>query len=205
MKTHVFVLASIAFLAAFPVAARAADSVYTDLDTDHCKKLSAGDEPGGGIVLMCKGYADYPVYYKEGDLRQAILYGHVSAAYIEGTFETFGAFNYAGPKIEWRLGTDGKPFAAIQRWYISNSGAMEPGPAPADTGQVLVISKVAGNDGTGCVAGYVDALSNAGPNVLARQVADRQAEIFTCGTDEAAFHGARGPLATDPTHSFPQP
>jgi hypothetical protein len=25
-------------------------STYTDLDTDHCKKLSTGDEPGGGIV-----------------------------------------------------------------------------------------------------------------------------------------------------------
>ena len=198
---------AIPFLIPLSMAAGAAlanNSVYTNLDTDHCRKLSAGDEPGGGIVLMCQGYADHPVYYKEGDLRQAILYGKVNAAYIEGTFETFGAFNYTGGKIEWRLDKTGKPVAAIQRWFISNSGAMEPGPAPADTGQVLVISKVAGTDGMGCVVGYVDALSNPEPNLLARQVADTNAEGFICAADTAAFHGTRGPLATDPTHSFPQ-
>ncbi|WP_428426529.1 hypothetical protein [Pararhizobium sp.] len=184
--------------------ALANNSAYTDLNTDHCKKLSTGDEPGGGIVLMCKGYRDHPVYYKEGDLRQAILYGKVNAAYIEGTFETFGAFNYTGGKIEWRLDDAGRPVAAIQRWFISNSGAMEPGPAPADTGQVLVISKVAGSDGKGCVAGYVDALSNPEPNRLARQVADTRPAGFVCAADKAVFHGVRGPLATDPTHSFPQ-
>ena len=184
--------------------ALATDSAYTDLDTDHCQNLSGEDEPGSGIVLRCKGYADYPVYYKEGDLRQAILYGKVDAAYIEGTFETFGAFNYSGRKIEWRLDDAGRPVAAIQRWFISNSGAMEPGPAPADTGQVLVISKVAGSDGKGCVAGYVDALSNPEPNLLARQVADTTANGFLCAADKAVFHGTRGPLATDPTHSFPQ-
>lgn len=204
MKKHVCILASIALMTAVPHTARANDSVYTDLDTDHCKTLSTADEPGGGIVLMCKGNTDYPVYYKEGDLRQAILYGKVNAAYIEGTFETFGAFNYTGGKIEWRLDKTGKPVAAIQRWFISNSGAMEPGPAPADTGQVLVISKVAGTDGMGCVVGYVDALSNPEPNLLARQVADTNAEGFICAADTAAFHGTRGPLATDPTHSFPQ-
>lgn len=204
MKKRACILACIPLLMTTPLAAQANDSVYTDLDTDHCKKLSADDEPGG-IVLMCKGYTNHPVYYKEGDLRQAILYGRVNAAYIDGTYETFGPFNYTGRKIEWRLDNAGKPFAAIQRWYISNSGPMEPGPAPTDTGQVLVISKVAGKDGTGCVVGYVDALSNDEPNLLARQIADRQAEIFTCDEDKAAFHGTRGPLATDPVHSFPQP
>ncbi|WP_421871470.1 hypothetical protein [Pararhizobium sp.] len=202
---HVCILASLALIIAVPQAARANESVYTTLDTDHCKQLSGDDEPGGAIMLMCKGYADYPVYYTEVELRQAILYGKVALAHIKGTFETFGAYNYTGRTIEWRLNVSGLPVAAIQRWFISNSGVMQPGPAPADTGQVLVISKVAANDGRGCVVGYVDALSNPEPNVLARQVADTNAAGFVCAGDKAVFHGVRGALATDASHSFRNP
>lgn len=205
MTEHVFILASLALITAVPQAARADESVYTTLDTDHCKQLSGDDEPGGAIMLMCKGYADYPVYYTEVELRQAILYGKVSPAYVKGTFETFGAYNYTGRMIEWRLNDQGTPAAAIQRWFLSNSGVMEPGPPPADTGQVLVISKVAASEGKGCVVGYVDALSNPEPNLLARQVADANAAGFVCAKDKAEFHGVRGALATDPSHSFRNP
>ena len=196
-------LATCLILSATALPVSANDSVYTDLDTDRCKKLSV-DEESGGIVLECKGLKGHPVIFKEGDLRQAVQYGAVSKAYIDGVFESFGPFNHVGDKIEWRLGPGGKPVAAIQRWFISNSDSMEAGPAPANKGQVLVVSRVAGTDGQSCVVGYVDALANPEPNLLARQVADDDAADFACGTDEAIFHGQRGPFASAPTHSFAQ-
>jgi hypothetical protein len=70
-------------------------------------------------------------------------------------------------------------------------------------GQVLVVSKVAGKDGQGCVVGYVDALANPKANSLAREIADTRAKGFVCGRDEAQYHGTRGPAAAEPTHVFP--
>lgn len=187
-----------------PDTVSANDSIYTDLDTDHCQTLSPEDEEGGGISLRCKGFKDYAVYYKEGDLRQSLFYGHLGQAYIDGAFESFGPFNYTSRRIEWRLGADGRPVATILRWFIENADPATGEPAPERKGQVLVISKVAGEDGIGCVAGYVDALANPDPNIAARQIADTQTEGFACGRDTAAFHGVRGPTAADPTGDLPE-
>ncbi|MBP1858476.1 hypothetical protein [Rhizobium herbae] len=204
MKPFAYSIAFLVLLSMTPTVVLANDSVYTDLDTDHCKTLSPEDEEGGGISLRCKGFKDYDVYFKEGDLRQSLFYGHLNTAYIDGAFESFGPFNYTGPKIEWRLGAGGKPVATILRWFISNVDPETGEPAPALKGQVLVVSKVAGEDGKGCVVGYVDALANPDPNAMARQIADTQAEGFVCGTDTADFTGVRGPRAADHTHSFPE-
>jgi len=204
MMTRVRIFPLVLLLAAAPVAAHANDSTYTDLDTDHCKTLSEEDSEGGGISLQCKGFKDYPVYFKEGDLRQSILYGPASNASIEGIFESFEPFNHTARKIEWRLGPDGKPTATILRWFIENIDPATGEPSPKVKGQVLVVSKVAGQDGMGCVVGYVDALANPEPNVMARQIADTKAENFACGTDKADFHGNRGSTAAEPTHVFPE-
>ena len=186
-----------------PGAALASDSAYTDLDTDHCKSLLPEDIEGGSISLRCKGFKDYAVYFKEGDLRQSILYGPVSGAYIDDVFESFEPFNTATRKIEWRLGADGKPVATILRWFLENIDPATYEPSPKLKGQVLVVSKVADDDGQGCVVGYVDALANPEPNLLARQVADTRAGAFVCGRDMAGYHGIRGPTAAEPTHVFP--
>ncbi|WP_349436200.1 hypothetical protein [Pararhizobium sp. A13] len=204
MISHAGTIPLILLLAAAPSAARANDSTYTDLDTDHCKTLSPEDAEGGGISLQCKGLKDYAVYFKEGDLRQSILYGPAGEAYIDGVFESFEPFNHTARKIEWRLGPDGKPTATIIRWFVENIDPATGEPSPKVEGQVLVVSKVAGEDGMGCVVGYVDALANPEPNVLARQIADTKADGFLCGTDKADFTGVRGPKAADHTHSFPQ-
>jgi len=204
MISHAGTIPLILLLAAAPSAARANDSTYTDFDTDHCKTLSPEDAEGGGISLQCKGLMDYAVYYKEGDLRQSILFGHVNQAYIDGVFESFGPFNHAGRKIEWRLGPDGKPVATILRWFIENADPATGEPAPKLKGQVLVVSKVAGEDGKGCVVGYVDALANPEPNTLARQIADTKTGGFICGKDKADFTGVRGLRAADPTRYFPE-
>jgi hypothetical protein len=187
-----------------PVPGHANDSAYTDLDTDRCERLSPDNAEGGFILLKCRGWEDHPVYLKEGDLRQSVLYGHPGPAYIDGAFESFGPFNTAGDRIEWRLGPGGKPIAAILRWFIFNADPATGETSPAFRGQVLVVSKVADKEKEGCVAGYVDALANPQPNLIARRIADTQAGDFRCGTDRPAYHGTKGPLATDPTRSLPQ-
>jgi hypothetical protein len=78
-------------------------------------------------------------------------------------------------------------------------------PSPKLKGQVLVVSKVAGDTGQGCVVGYVDALANPEPNALARKVADRlqRKELRLRTRIKPRIHGIRGPTAAEPTHVFP--
>ncbi|MDO9416545.1 hypothetical protein [Pararhizobium sp.] len=194
---------ALACILAAPVSVLAAnDSVYTDLKLDTCKTI---DEAEVSVTMKCGGLKDYPVYFTEGDLRQSVLYGPVSQSYIEGTFESFSPFNHIGEKVEWRVDDEGKPTAAILRWFIENSN---PDTGETDQklqGQVLVVSHVAqADDDTSCVTGYVDALENKDANTLARQLADTIAADFECGTDKAEFHGKRGEKTSEPTSSFPQ-
>jgi hypothetical protein len=201
MKQFAYVISFLIPLSMAPALAN--DSAYSDLDTDHCTSLLPEDTEGGGISLRCKGFKDYAVYFKEGDLRQSILFGPASEAYIADVFESFEPFNNATPKIEWRLGADGKPVAAILRWFLENIDPVTYEPSPKLKGQVLVVSKVADDNGEGCVVGYVDARANPEPNTLAREVADTMAKDFACGRDIAGYHGIRGPTAAEPTHVFP--
>lgn len=188
--------------------ARAQESVYTDLDLDTCVSInsSSEEEPGGFASLRCKGYQGAPVYFKEFDLRQSVYYGPVSKKIIDEAGETFSAFNHVGKKIEWRLDADGRPAATILRWFIENTNPDTGAVDKALNGQVLVISKVASEDDPmGCVAGYVDALANPEPNLLARKVADEIAPGFACGVDRPVYHGQRGEKAGEPSYSFPEP
>lgn len=203
MKQLAYAIPFLIPLCMVPGAALANDSTYTDLDTDHCKALLPEDTEGGSVSLRCKGYKDNAVYFKEGDLRQSILYGPANAAYVGDVFESFTPFNNTTGKIEWRLGKDGKPVATILRWLLDNIDPATGEPSPKVKGQVLVVSKVADDTGRGCVVGYVDALANPEPNVLARTIADTRTKDFACGQDEAAYHGIRGPTAAEPTHVFP--
>lgn len=176
----------------------AAQSVYSKIDFDACISQSA--DPQGG-QLQCAGYGGYPVVFKEGDLRQAVQFGHVAQGDV---FESFGAFNRINDTIEWRLDANGFPVAAILRWFLENPDPKTGSPSPQSTGQVLVISRVGQpGDAHSCVVGYVDALANSNANVIARTVADTLAEHFVCGGGTPVFHGDRGPLATDPSRFYP--
>lgn len=181
----------LAIAAAFP--SFAAESVYTDLLLEKCKSLVEPDpdEPGGDFMSsLCPGLGEYQVLFKEGDLRQSIHYGHLKKSIIDHAFESFGQFNNMNPKIEWRVGDDGKPYAAIQRFFVGDA---------ENQGQVLVISRVGQpGDEEGCPVGYIDAIANKNPNGLAREVADTIAASFQCGKDTADYHGTRGPKAGDP-------
>jgi hypothetical protein len=190
-----------ALLAASAGFALANSSVYTDLDLKQCETIS--QDPDGG-VLKCGGYEDYPVYFKEGDLRQSMLYGPAADDMVDEAFESFSAFNHVGTKIEWRLDGAGKPFAAIHRWFIDNTD--ETGATtPKTAGQVLVISHVANDpaDGVSCAVGYVDALANKDANEIARKVADDEALDFACGYQEPAWHGDRSDKASEPMRHLP--
>jgi hypothetical protein len=176
-------------------------SVYTDLDLDHCRTLS---EDPMGVSLKCKGYQDYPVYFKEGDLRQSVFYGQVDDELIDGGFESFSAFNHVNTKVEWRLDETGEPYAAILRWFIDN-----PGPDGSSTrearGEILVVSRVANaNSGGSCMVALVDAKANRNANELARQRADDTARDFACGMQEPEWVGKRGDLVSDRSFSWPE-
>jgi hypothetical protein len=190
-----------------PPAVFAAESAYTDINLDHCKTISetAPDEPGDFVSMKCKGYKDYPVYFKEGDVRQTVYFSHLHQEIIDNAFDTFGPFNHIGTKADWRLDGAGKPYAAILRFHIENSNLETGMSDKAHAGQVLVISRVGQiDDSRGCVVGYVDALTNPDPNALARQVADDKAAAFVCGKDKPIFYGEKGEKAWVPTNNFPE-
>lgn len=176
-------------------------SIYTDLVLDRCKTVSQEEM---GITLLCDGYRSYQVHFSEGDLRQSLFYGPVRQAILDEAFESFEPFNQVNTRIEWRTDPSGRPHATILRWILENMGS-EGMPDDKSRGEVLVISRVAQPaDGIGCVAGYVDARSNANANELARTVADTIAPGFDCGKSQPLWHGRRGEFASEPTHVWPE-
>jgi hypothetical protein len=184
-----------------PEAAKANDSVYTDLDLDNCQTLA---EDQMGVSLKCKGYEGEPVYFKEGDLRQSLFYGRVDKELIDGAFESFSAFNHVNTKIEWRLDNAGKPFAAILRWFIDNPGP-DGGSSRKSRGEILVVSSVGTADyGGSCMVALVDAKANRNANELARKMADETASDFACGMQEPEWVGTRGNLVSERTFSWPE-
>lgn len=166
--------------------------VYDEYQLGVSAKCSGYNEPGKGI----KG--QWPVYFSEGDLRQMVRFGHVREK--AQRWESFGQFNQIGNTIEWRL-RDGKPIAAILRWFIENTNPETGMQDKEHKGQVLVVSTVAdlNNRDNGCVVGYVDARINPDANVLARDVADNLAADFKCGEERPKFYGERSELAGNPT------
>lgn len=157
--------------------AGAITSEYTDIDLDKtCKVLAKAEEGEGDWVDMeCAGYKDYKVHVLEDDLRQSINYG---PKIDEPAWESFGAFNHAAGKIEWRL-DDGVPFATIHRWSVSDAeGKPEI--------QVLVVEKVGQTDALGgCAVALVRASGNPQANEQARKIADEKARAFDCGKQDA--------------------
>ena len=117
-------------------------SVYTDLDPARdCTTFAAGQEGDGDYANMaCNGYGGYPVLIFSGDLRESIYYGFPRPGDLAPAWESFSAFNSAGPKIEWRISKDGGrtiPFATIHRWFVS-----EDPDEPDRKTEVLVVEKV---------------------------------------------------------------
>ncbi|MGV8937489.1 MAG: hypothetical protein ACOH2J_10230 [Allorhizobium sp.] len=204
MRSHdgFLIAAGLALLFSATTAA-ANDSVYTDMNLDGCETVHLEEDIS--VTMRCKGPAGYPFYFKEGDLRQTVLFGPVKQSYVDQAFETFGTFNHTGGKAEWRLDAKGRPIAAILRYILEHSAPDGGAPSDAYYGQVLVISRVAQErDGLGCMAGFVDAKATKSANRVARQVADAVAPGFRCGIDTPVYYGKRGDSADDLISVLPE-
>ena len=166
-----FAVASLALC--LPANAQQIESTYTDLDLDLCSIVSSDDF---GTTWACPGYKGIPVMVAEGDLRFFVSYGLTSTT-ERAASQTLPPFNYAGPRIEWRMDNlEGrwKPFATILRFFVQ-AGTDEP------EGQILVVTKLA-PDAT-CHVAYVDAKANSNANELAREAADELARDFDCDAE----------------------
>jgi hypothetical protein len=159
-------------------------SAYTDIvaERDCVTYAAAGQGEGDWAKMVCSGYRGYPVLLTYDDARESIFYGFPPAGDLAPAWESFAAFNSAGPKIEWRLETNGNrsvPFATIHRWSVSNPEY------PDKKIEVLIVSKVSQMaERDSCVVGLVVATGNPKANDTARQIADEQARNFACGADE---------------------
>lgn len=173
-----------------PAGAAEIASVYTDLDPGKtCITISkAEDGEGDWSTQVCAGFQGFPVIIDYDDGRETVFYGFSPTP--DRQWESFGGFNAAGKKVEWRLLKDGDvtmPFATINRWSVSD-------PEDADKQiEVLVVSKVGQlKERQGCVVGLVRASGNPQANEMARKIADEQVREFSCG-DERTVVGEQMP------------
>lgn len=149
-------------------------SVYTFLDLENCEVLKTYEE-SGGQALRCKGYQDIPLYVTEGDARF-----DVDAGVPNSEWTTSGRpFNSIGDTVEWRI-HDGKPVAIILRYNF------ETGTTPQKRSSELAVTSVGREDSPGCLIEWVKADAQPNQNTAARQIADRKAESFNCGSNLSA-------------------
>ena len=169
-------------------------SAYTDRDAENdCTTFASAEEGEGDWANMaCSGYRGYPVLIYSGDLRESVFYGFPPGGDLAPTWESFSAFNSAGPRIEWRIDTEkGRaiPYAAIHRWFVSADAEN-----PDKKIEVLVIEKVGQIDQReGCAMGLVLATGNPQANEAARTIADERARNFICGEDQRVVVGGSVP------------
>ena len=162
-------------------------SAYTDLDwkKDCVTYAKAEEGEGDWANLACSGYRGYPVLVAYDDARESLYYGFPSDD-MTAVWESFSGFNSAGPKIEWRIETEGDiaiPFAVIHRRSIGN---------PEDENkptEVLVVAKVAQPEAhDGCTVGLVLATGNPQANDQARKLADDKAKELCLRQGQARGH-----------------
>jgi hypothetical protein len=177
-------------LAGFGQAAQAGEisSAYTDLDSkkDCLTYAQAAEGDGDWANLVCSGYRGYPVLIGYDDARESVYYGFPSDD-MTSVWESFTAFNGSGPKVEWRIETNGDvaiPFAAIHRRSVSDTEGEK------KSTDVLVVAKVAQpEEHQGCTVGLVLATGNPQANDQARKLADEKAKTFVCGKDQREVIG----------------
>jgi len=175
-----------------PAFAAQMSSAYTEIRADSdCSVFEINEEGGEFAQMICPGWKGYPVIISTGDLRESLFYGFPPAGQAL-VWESFGPFNSTGPKIEWRIETDGQkavPIATIHRWFVS-----DPEDSVRKT-EVLVVEKVGQlGVGDGCTVGLVVATGNAKANETARRIADETARDFSCGADERVLVSGEVPL-----------
>jgi hypothetical protein len=157
-------LCGLAALAPAPAAAETFTSVYTRFDLARCRTLEVIPE-GESVRRRCPGLGAVALFVNAGDGRF-----DVDAGVDNDQWESLGAFNAVGPRIEWRR-AGGRPFAIIYRLRLT-SPEQPPGSA-------LIVETIGRRGAPGCQVATVDgALPDA--NARARAIADRRARTFRC-------------------------
>ncbi|MBC8038554.1 MAG: hypothetical protein H7X89_15190 [Rhizobiales bacterium] len=151
---------------------------YTTYDIGKCTRTAAEAEESFG-AFTCPGYKGYDIYWAEGDLRTFVAYGRNGFEHCSAQ-QTFGRFNTINTTVEWRL-ESGKPFAAIQRWNVSDND---------DNTKIkswLGVTRI--ENGNSCRVALVEG-SLPRANAKAREAADRMARDFNCQTGLVEVIGA---------------
>jgi hypothetical protein len=121
-------------------------SVYTPLDTKHCRTVKSSNADEDDLLGRCRGAAGYTLFLSEGDLRQNLIV--VTPKGTEYSLELWNVissgFSTIGPRIEWRMvRQNGKlsPVALIIR-YNANDDAEHPNKLMS----FLAVAKIGAND-----------------------------------------------------------
>ena len=149
--------------------AAAPTSAYTPLNLDACEIVSvahAGE--GDWLNRRCPGLNGITLFVSEDDARF-----DVDAGVDNGEWESPTQLNELGPQVEWRL-EGGQPFALIYRYNIPE--------AMAGGRSMLAVESIGREGGPGCLVALIRATPEA--NARAREIADRSARNFRCGTDQ---------------------
>lgn len=140
-------------------------SVFTELDLDACNAqfvIVDEETEAGNWQGVCPGYAGYPIYATEGDLRFDIDVG-----VRNDRFETPWFFNLPHTTVEWRIDAEEEPIALIHRFWSDGEG---------DRRSMLGVTKVGWPGEPGClvalIAGSVPD-ANARATALADAIVDR--------------------------------
>ncbi|MCJ8322474.1 MAG: hypothetical protein HRU29_00180 [Rhizobiales bacterium] len=191
---------TIAFCLAVSSPVFAAQSSYTKLNfsTDCVFAVPESEEEAGmGATGICEIDNRPTIYYESGDLRESLGFGAAKP------FETFSAWNSVNNVVEWRADDNGVIYAAIIRYFIDNPNPDTGMLDKASRGQVLVVNKVAQfADDSSCVVGMVDPRANINGNQMARDLADRDIDLFNCAEDMPMYFGVQGQYAADFSKSF---
>ncbi len=167
-RPRAFILACT--LTALPLSfAVAQESHYTRHDYASCGEAPS-PEPGVIDARRCPGFGGIAVRWMSEPDSSSVRFGSDP---LEEYLDLGTAFE-VGTTIEWRSSeVGGKPVAAIVRYHGGESVAN------LDRNQ-LVIYRIEPS-GRSCVMGVV---AGAGDNLKAREVADRLAPAFVCGTSK---------------------
>ena len=168
--------------------AQSFSSSYTSTASKDCRAV--GKPRDGGATQQCPGQSGLVVVISEDDLRQTVSVGTTAAAAAkEPAAKTWLApFNSTGNTIEWRA-ADGKPFAIIQRWLLSDNDDVDKSGNPVSK-PMLAVTRLP--PGPVCHVAYIDGQANRSANEFARQAADEFARDFKCGKDEVKVVGEKG-------------
>lgn len=158
-------------LTALPLSfAVAQESHYTRHDYASCEEAPS-PEPGVIDARRCTGFGGVAVQWMSEPDSSSVRFGSDP---LEEYLDLGAAFE-VGTTIEWRSSkVGGRPVAAIVRYHSGESVAN------LDRNQ-LVIYRIEPS-GRSCVMGGV--VVGASDNLKAREVADRLAPVFVCGTSK---------------------